>query len=89
MKKITSIFAVAFLFVAVQGLEIPNGDFADGLNRWEKQPAGSTVALEDVAGGKVLALGTENANAGVTLLGHCIAEQIHHQQRSVTRIVER
>ncbi len=69
MKKITSIFAAAFLFGAVQALEIPNGDFADGLNRWEKQPAGSTVALEDVAGGKVLALGTENANAGVISAG--------------------
>ncbi|MGE4564588.1 MAG: hypothetical protein AB7F32_06945 [Victivallaceae bacterium] len=67
MTRLLSIFAATFLLGSVYGLEIPNGDFADGLNRWEKQPAGSTAALEDAPdGGKVLALGAVNANSGVT-----------------------
>lgn len=70
MTRLLSIFAAAALLGSVSALEIPNGDFADGLKCWEKQPADSTAALEDTSGlGKVLALGAANANSGVTSAG--------------------
>lgn len=66
MTRLLSIFAAALLG-SVSALEIPNGDFADGLKRWEKQPADSLAALEEASGlGKVLAVGAANANSGMT-----------------------
>jgi len=58
--------SAVFAFVSLHALEIPNGNFAAGLDRWEKQPAGSTVAVEDADGGKVLAVSAAKANSGVT-----------------------
>lgn len=57
---------IALTFSALAG-RVPNGNFAENLDRWERQPAQSTAAVEDIeAHGKVLVLSAADANSGLT-----------------------
>ena len=66
MKPWWTIPMVALTFTTLAG-RVPNGNFAENLDRWELQPVKSTAKVEDVEShGKVLALSAVDANSGLT-----------------------